>query len=151
MMKMRFKLIPVKEKPEYIKVNLGFMEDNHDHLPIIWRNTYRTGYGGFAYYAYKVGMVNLHAVYENYLYWLDEVLKKGGLKKIVFDIMFIKEFLRIYYHEFLHLFFKFRAEELRDKKGYFYNNEEYIDALAMELVEIDFINDWSYEIFDGEI
>ncbi len=61
---MEFILKPVKEKKEYIKVNLGFTLDNHDHLPIIWRNSERSFYGGFAYWDSKVCIVNFHVLYN---------------------------------------------------------------------------------------
>ncbi len=146
---MEFILKPVKEKKEYIKVNLGFTLDNHDHLPIIWRNSDRSFYGGFAYWDSKVCIVNFHVLYNCFLYFLEKVIDR----EFVFENAFLFEFYRLYYHEFLHLFFKFRANELKDEKGMFYRNEEYIDSLAKILswMEMDDSDNWGYKIFEGEI
>jgi hypothetical protein len=134
-----FKLKPVDSIPEYLNVYCGFTKDNHDHLPIIWRNTYRSSYAGWASWFYKYGMVNFYHLY-------NELIEDNNYNR------FIDEFLRVYYHEYLHLFFYYRLRKVfflskyRDVSA----NEQVINNLAILIYksEVHFGNHWAYELFE---
>ncbi len=117
---MKFELIPVDKMPEYISVYCDFDKGNHDHLPIIWRCTFRTAYAGWASWGWKYGMVNLYRLGV-------EFRESNDYRHLVFD------FLRIYYHEFLHLYFRFKLGKVlfKGKLKDVSSNEDVIDALAI--------------------
>ena len=123
---MKFELTPVKEIPEYISVYCDFDKGNHDHLPIIWRCTFRTAYAGWASWGWKYGMVNL--------YRLGQEFNNNNNY-----VHLINDFLRIYYHEFLHLFFRFRLRTVlfKGKMRDVSSNEDVIDLLARLLTKCD--------------
>ena len=137
---MEFNLIPVNTIPEYLDVYCGFNGD-HEHLPIIWRNTYRSKYAGWASWGRKYGMVNFYHLYH-------ELISKKQIYK------FIREFLRIYYHEFMHLFFYYKLGEIyfKGKMRKLHQNEKIIDLLAILLFteEISHVGNWGNAIFEGE-
>lgn len=116
---MKFELIPVDKIPEYISVYCDFDKGNHDHLPIIWRCSFRTMYAGWASWGWKYGMVNVYRLGDNFKHHND-------YKHLVDD------FLRVYYHEMLHLIFKFRLGKVffKGKKRELSSNEKIIDLLA---------------------
>jgi len=140
---MEFELRPVDEIPQYLNVYCGFTKDNHDHLPIIWRYTFRSSYCGWADWGKKYGMVNFYHLYNSYLQSKN------------YD-WFIDEFLRIYYHEFIHLYFKFRLGNIyyKGKIRNLSENEDVIDAIAKELYTSEYCyvkNYWADEIFRDEL
>jgi len=138
---MKFKLIPVESIPEYVNVYCGF-DGSHEHLPIIWRNTFRSSYSGWADWGKKYCMVNFYHMYNKYI------------DNNRFDL-FIDDFLRIFYHEFIHLFFHFRAIMVffKGKLRKLHENEDIIDKLAILLYinEIKHIGNWADDLFRGEL
>ncbi|MBA7490172.1 hypothetical protein ES702_00707 [subsurface metagenome] len=137
---MKFKLIPVDSIPEYVNVYCCFNGD-HEHLPIIWRNTYRSSYSGWADWGKKYAMVNFYHMYEQYI-------TTNNFNRL------IDEFLRVYYHEFIHLFFHFKSDRVyfKGKLRNLHQNEKIVDKLAILLYinEIRHIDNWADEIFKGE-
>lgn len=138
---MEFKLIPVDSIPEYVNVYCGFTSENHEHLPIIWRCTNRSSHSGWADWGKKYAMVNFYYMYEHYVNTND------------FN-RFIDDFLRIYYHEFIHLYFNFKSDMVyfKGKLRKLHQNEEVIDKLAILLYinEIKNVDNWADELFRGE-
>jgi len=139
---MEFELKPVDSIPEYLDVYCGFNGD-HEHLPIIWRYTNRSSYSGWADWEKKYGMVNFYYLYHSFI-------ENQNVNN------FIKEFLRIYYHEFIHLFFNFKSGKIyfKGKLRKLESNEKVIDLLAKILYRTEIThseNYWAYEIFEDEL
>ena len=98
---MNFKLIPVDERPEYVKV--GY--EGHDHLPVVFRimkdnKSINTGVSFFKY-----GFVYINRIFYHYVI----------SDKCYFE--FIKRVFDTYIHEFLHCYFFTRLEK-KDMLGY---------------------------------
>jgi len=137
---MEFKLIPIDAIPEYVNVYCGFNGD-HEHLHIIWRCTNKSSYSGWADWGLKYAMVNFYHMYDHYVNTND------------FN-RFIDNFLRIFYHEFMHLFFNFKSGMIyfKGKLRKLHQNEDVIDKLAILLYicEIKHIGNWADELFRDE-